>query len=558
MPDEFGGIPVHSDEFGGILVKPGQSRPPESGTPPQQQQSGAFQKFQSFKQEHPYISAAASMIPGVGAFFPEAGGEVAKGATKTLARDAYGTVISGSGPFRMPLEYASEKTGFGKKVEKATETHTPGQDVGKYATTAAEMMIPLPGTGGKLVKAGKEAIEAHAVAATNPVESIVRAIKPRATATQFKPALEAVLPEIKAAEMDLGHPIGGGPNAKPGQSVYDTIKAVQGAKAKVWAQVERYMNAGDKMGATVDFSPLAEVEKKTIPKVMRMEQPKAATAREMRASAAYMGKSGTIKEAEELLQSLNAKLQSYYSKYPTAQRSEIAKNPETAATYAKAEELRKIIYSKLNDVTGSEAVQQLKRKYGQLIEVEKGLWPRLNVVMRQSPTSLSEQISKWEGASEAARGGVKAVGAVLSGHPSLAWSAVEDFAGAYVKRKAGEWLKDANTTDTMLRRAFAKFSGSLEAIPPPVPFQPAGLLEKGATRMGPVPDASGPMPHVQPRAGTPAGYTGARALPAPSRVQQGGFAVADDLVPVRHPVTGKIEYVPKWMLQRGLPPPPTR
>lgn len=84
-----------------------------------------------------------------------------------------------------------------------------------------------------------------------------------------------------------------------------------------------------------------------------------------------------------------------------------------------------------------------------------------------------------------------------------------------------------------------------------VNFQPKGLLERGPVRMG-TPDASGPVPGSGPMMGRGMSPSTQKLLSAPSQTPMGGFATGtlNDLVPVKHPVTGKIEYVPAWMLQK--------
>jgi hypothetical protein len=123
------------------------------------------------------------------------------------------------------------------------------------------------------------------------------------------------------------------------------------------------------------------------------------------------------------------------------------------------------------------------------------------------------------------------------------------------------------------------------------PPQPAGLLEAGAVRMPAAADSSGPIPGgpymgagISPEIGTrmlpqattifagavpdPSGpipggpYMGAgiapevgnRMLPPASQVQTGGFAVGDDLIPVKDPDTGHWVYVPRWTLQENASP----
>jgi len=98
-------------------------------------------------------------------------------------------------------------------------------------------------------------------------------------------------------------------------------------------------------------------------------------------------------------------------------------------------------------------------------------------------------------------------------------------------------------------------------IPPTVP-QGFNLTNPGIQpnrQIGPAPivtpppqDLSGPLPNrPYPGAGISPNY---RQLGPPIQVPQGGFATGttNDLIPVKHPVTGQIEYVPSWMLQKYI------
>jgi len=93
--------------------------------------------------------------------------------------------------------------------------------------------------------------------------------------------------------------------------------------------------------------------------------------------------------------------------------------------------------------------------------------------------------------------------------------------------------------------------------------RPAGLLGPASIRMGGMPDTSGTVPYRAP--GSNAGLLEAspfdttrlentKQLPAASRIQTGGFAVGDDLVPVKDPDTGDYVYVPRWTRQEHASP----
>ncbi len=133
------------------------------------------EQIANFPKEHPYITAAATMLPGVG---PAIGGltdptgEVGKGSLKKAAGDAYG-LLEGAGPLGMGAHYLAEKTGLGDRLRKATEPRNPQQEVGGYGTTAAEMALPAPKAIGLLpntARAGENFNKALAVAKDVPVD----------------------------------------------------------------------------------------------------------------------------------------------------------------------------------------------------------------------------------------------------------------------------------------------------------------------------------------------------------------------------------------------------
>jgi hypothetical protein len=95
------------------------------------------------------------------------------------------------------------------------------------------------------------------------------------------------------------------------------------------------------------------------------------------------------------------------------------------------------------------------------------------------------------------------------------------------------------------------------------PYMGAGISPEIGTRMlppattifaGAVPDPSGPIPGGPYMGAGIAPEVGNRMLPPASQVQTGGFAVGDDLIPVKDPDTGHWVYVPRWTLQENASP----
>lgn len=116
---------------------------------------GIVEQARSFTREHPYITAAAGMLPGVGPAIQGATGtgpDVGKGALKGIGRSAYGLLEAG-GPVGMLAHAIAEKTGLGNKIRSATEPSNPAQTVGNYAEMGAEAALPLPKVAGMLPNA---------------------------------------------------------------------------------------------------------------------------------------------------------------------------------------------------------------------------------------------------------------------------------------------------------------------------------------------------------------------------------------------------------------------
>ncbi len=179
---------------------------------------GLMEQARTFTQEHPKITAAASMLPGIGPIIGEMrpkppgpwaegygdpnatiSGEVGKGVAKQIGRDAYGLVTSPAlGPIGSVAKYLGDKTGVSDRIQKATETNNPQQDVGSYATTGAEMALPLPKAIGMIpnkARAGENLALAMQAAKDVPVD-VSKFAQPALRAQQLNARTGDVLPPI--------------------------------------------------------------------------------------------------------------------------------------------------------------------------------------------------------------------------------------------------------------------------------------------------------------------------------------------------------------------------
>lgn len=335
------------------------------------------------------------------------------------------------------------------------------------------------------------------------------------------------MPEIKATEQVLGRRV---------QSVDDLLEATKLAKQRVRAQYDQLAGPRRAMGSTVDGTPVADAIESSIPRKVQIQSPDRADAIR-RLADTYRGRAFSLDDMETLLRETNAELDAYYSKFPAARGRAAAANPETAQLLAEAQALRKAIYSTLDAPGQGEAARQLQRRYGALLELEDTAYRRANVAARQQPESLSEQVGKVRAAADMARGTWRVLHGDLSGAADIAASR----AGA----ATASYLKEQQTTDALIRRAFESFDGAPAQVVMPQAPRIAGELPPAPTQLGPAPDRSfvrgvPAQRAVSERLALPA-HRGVEMPPAPdpSNVQ----AVPAGRSVQRDPRTGKMKRV---------------
>lgn len=399
--------------------------------------------------------------------------------------------------------------------------------------------------------------------------------------SKFLPNLSTSMPEIKAAEAQLGKPVEGiddllGTEQQPG--------AIRMAKRNLIGQYNQMLNSQGQIGKQIDLSPVADAMDRSVSRKTRLENPQ--VAKNISLIANRYRQMFPIEHVDDLLHDANAELNSYYLKNPVAQRVAAATNPDTAMLDAQVKQMRNALYGALDDPGQGAAAREIMRRYGTLTELEDAMYRRRNVALRQAPLDLSQNISRWESVGDMARAAAKfATGQVGSG--------AADLMSGIAKRNVAKWLSEQQATDALIKRGFANHAGKPMPIQMPPAVTPAGLLGPASIQMPGVPNPSGPVPGgpymgrgMSPNIGTrtlgpgprvtsmpgvpdqsgsiPGGpypgrgmspQAGNRTLPPASMHQSGGFATGttNDLVPVKHPVTGEIEYVPQWTQQ---PPPP--
>jgi hypothetical protein len=274
-----------------------------------------------------------------------------------------------------------------------------------------------------------------------PPALLTKAIKPLASNTGWNKALTEALPQMKAAEAELGAPIAG---------VDDALEATALAKKKLWALYSQKLEAAGNAGAiapgkyisieqakSIDGNQIADAMEAAIDARTRSQNP--ALVKRIEDLADTYRRNMTMEEAEDYLQSANADLHGFYAKNKVG-RQVAERDPETGHVVAEADALRDALYGKLDELTGPGAAD-LKRTYGSLTNVQNELLRRQNVAARQQPESLAEQLGYARAVGKIAVG-------VARGSPSSVLEGTQSIAAA-------KWLKQRGTTDAMIQRAFA-------------------------------------------------------------------------------------------------------
>lgn len=285
------------------------------------------------------------------------------------------------------------------------------------------------GVGGAIASA------VRTVAPGEPRTLLTQALKPRSVRTNFPAAIDTALPDLHAAETVIGRPIA---------SLADLQTAIGAAKRGLQQQLGAIR--GQAGGLQIDGASIADAMATSIPRKLRLENPEAVD--RLLTQANVYRRSFSLEEMETLLRETNAELDGLMSMFPRNRYAAITSNPAAAALDAQAKAMRTAIDDGLNNLTAGvgDAAKALRRRYGALLELDGEATRRMNVAARQQPESLSEQIGAVRAAADMARGGWRLAHGDLSG--------AADIAAAHAGRSAGKAIKDAQTTDALIRRAF--------------------------------------------------------------------------------------------------------
>lgn len=370
-------------------------------------------------------------------------GAVAKNAAKKTAgeiairtlKDAGQFALSGAGG-ELGSQMAKGQSLDGRKILESAAVSA--------AIPSAIGVTRLAGRGvGNTARGLKNAISPDVEAA------LTKAIKPKANAFGFNQSLKTALPDLQDAAQKAGIKV---------ENIDHLDDVVARAKKDIWGQYEGLL--GPNANATIDGNKIADAMVGTIDKRFATQNPQRAAAIVEKANA--YRRPMTLNEAEEYLQSANNELHSYYAKNKVNQSVAMG-DPDAAHVVKEGEALRGALNAKLSELTGADAAA-LKKRYGALSTLQSEIAPRKNVVGRQNPLSLAEQINYADGIADV-------VGNAISS-PLKA-------AGGAVKIVGSKLMKDRNTTDNLIKLAFEKMTKkplAPYARVAPKKFVPAGYL----------------------------------------------------------------------------------
>lgn len=357
-------------------------------------------------------------------------------------KDAIGTgaeigsyFVPGAGVLDASLgKGALEGAGAGALAGAGSEAQKKNSDAGSITTSGfvGSILGAAAGTIPALVKGAKDTVGAvKTILNPDAEDALTRAIKPGKNNVGFPTDLKTAIPEVADTLKLKG--------IDPGRMTIDDLnQAITDTKKRIWDQYEAQLSPNAHV--TVDTKPIADAIRSTVTPRFEMLNPNAADNIKATADAYLAKKSITLGEAEDFLKEANGELHSYYAKNKVGQQV-ASTDPTVQHVVREAAALRDVLYSKLDELTGSKA-GEIKKLYGSLTNVGNEVAGRAQVAARQAPASLQETIhtplAVAKGIGSVARGDIIGAG--------------ESAAQIAMSRA----MKEANSTDGLIRKAFSK------------------------------------------------------------------------------------------------------
>ena len=381
--------------------------------------SEGIKAFDPMTETHGAAEAVGSGLEGLTEFAAgdEALEAIAKGAKIVAMAKKFPAVAHALEMAEKSKTLSKIMTGAGKgAVVGGAQGVVKGAAEGKAAEEGAAGAVG-GGLGGGL---GESASELAGIVAkrfgvgTTAVEDATRGIKPKKGNRNFAEKFQTAAPRMDA-EAAISKP----------ESVEDWADTAKDARKKLWdTEIQPLVN--EHKDVPLDGDAIANRIRAAIPDTMKQYSPAEAKKIEDVANQfVSRGQQGStsmappaqntfVGNAEEALEHYNALVSKtgYWEKSPSVRAALLKTDGELAGNMATADAIRDELYSKLDEfekmrvqgqptypAQGGPAatvparnIQQLKKEYGALRNVEDEIRGRINVVGGQSPTSLKETV----------------------------------------------------------------------------------------------------------------------------------------------------------------------
>jgi hypothetical protein len=350
------------------------------------------------------------------------GGEGAVGAGEDLIKGAAGAAV------KQGIKEGAKTgalAGFGSGLQdqnasiKSVVEKTVGGAVGGAVTGG--LITGLPALAIGTSKALKNTI------APSVEVALTKAIKPAKNNTGWFEAIKNVVPDIQETAAKAKLPI---------NNLEDLSNVIKLTKDRLWKSYTEIL--GPHADSTIDGNQIADAMLNSLDK--RTQVQNRGLVEKLIDKAATYRKPLSLSDAEDFLQSANNELHNFYAKNKVGQKV-AASDPDVAPVLAEATALRDSLYSKLNDLTGKDAAL-LKKKYGDLSNIQTEVIGRKNVAARQNPDSLGAQLNT-----------AQAVGNILESVADMKLGSAAKGVGQFA---ASKYLQRKNSTDGLIQSAFSR------------------------------------------------------------------------------------------------------
>lgn len=412
--------PAQAGEVGAFQTRPGG---------PIQKLGGELEHPQAAK----WVRTAASMVPALGPAAVKVGHNMATGEGGDALANAGDTV---------------------SLLGQAALMTKGGQETAERA--ASPVVKPVAAGANWLGRAANKAIvkpvaEGFTIGTTG--ESMLKkGLAPYAKQTGYDPAVEKAGKDIIDYHKET-----------PIKSVKDLYEALPEIATNI---AEKEMNPVARKHADEVMAPEHFARAKTAVEAAAtpfVEEFDPGAAKDVKELAEKIGKSRTVADLigtkagdrGGLLGYINAKMNSYFAKYPSARAMDLMTNPDTAAWEAARQSLREELLNHL-EAQGETGIRDARERFGAIKELQKTTERRVNVNDRAKPMSLPRILGL--------------VGAPLTGGLSVV---------------AGEVANYLNKPDVLVGRGLNRMAKAAEENPRTTPAPANGRMFKAAASYKP-------------------------------------------------------------------------